>query len=189
MCSVKKVFLKFREIHRKEPVLEFLFNKASDFKVYNFIKKRQTLAQVFSFEFRDIFRNIYFVEHLGSAASYNISLKTKKLDRDAAETFTHHLRKKKRYVMFRSYKNRIAKNKCLEILPELFAVSGKKGEYRIHLTDSSVPIYLFIFNLFIVDKFNSTYNQTILPQTARPVSNLWCNQQHCRMLESLTPDI
>ena len=96
MCSVKKVFLKFREIHRKEPVLEFLFNKASDFKVYNFIKKRQTLAQVFSFEFRDIFRNIYFVEHLGSAASYNISLKTKKLDRDAAETFTHHLRKKKK---------------------------------------------------------------------------------------------
>ena len=55
--------------------------------------------------------------------------------------------------MFRSYKNRIAKNKCLEILPELFAVSGKKEEYRIHLTDSSVPVYLFIFNLFIVFKF------------------------------------
>ena len=76
MCSLKQVFLKFREIHRKGPVLESLFNKASDFKVCNFIKKRQALALVFPFEFRDIFSNIYFVEHLGSAASYNISLKT-----------------------------------------------------------------------------------------------------------------
>ena len=37
--------------------------------------------------------------------------------------------------------------------------------------------------------FIPTYNWTSLPQIARPVSNLRCDQQHCRMLVSLTPDI
>ena len=43
-----------------------------------------------------------------------------------------------------------------------------------------VQIYLFSIYLSL-PKFISTYNQTSLPQTARPVSNLWCGQQYCRM--------
>ena len=34
-----KMFLKFRNIHRKTPVLESLFNKVAGLKAYNFIKK------------------------------------------------------------------------------------------------------------------------------------------------------
>ena len=42
--------------------------------------------------------------------------------------------------MSECYKNRDAKIKKLERLSELFLVSGKKVEYFIHLTDSSVSI-------------------------------------------------
>ena len=39
-CSVKRTaFLKFRNIYRKTPVLESLFNKAAGLKGYNFVKK------------------------------------------------------------------------------------------------------------------------------------------------------
>ena len=39
-CSIEKVVLKIRNIHRKTPVLEPLFNKVSGLKACNFIKKR-----------------------------------------------------------------------------------------------------------------------------------------------------
>ena len=38
--SVKMVFLKFRNIRRKTPVLESLFNKVEALKACNFIKER-----------------------------------------------------------------------------------------------------------------------------------------------------
>ena len=41
-------------------------------KACNFIKK-ETLAQVFSCEFCEIFKNIYFLEHLRATASENIN--------------------------------------------------------------------------------------------------------------------
>ena len=40
-------------------------------KACNFIKK-ETLAQVFSCEFREIFKNIFFIEHLRETTSENI---------------------------------------------------------------------------------------------------------------------
>ena len=49
---------KFRKIHRKIPVPE----------ACNFIKK-ETLAEVFSFEFCEIFKNTFFTEHLRATAS------------------------------------------------------------------------------------------------------------------------
>ena len=50
-------------------------------------------------------------------------------------------------------------------------------------------IYLFISIYLSLTNFISPYNQTSLPQTARLVSNIRCDQQHCGMLLSLTPDI
>ena len=52
MFYKKKCSEKFRKIHRKTPVPEFPFNK-------NFIKK-ETLAQMFSCEFCEIFKNTIF---------------------------------------------------------------------------------------------------------------------------------
>ena len=37
---MKKVFLKFRNVLRKTPVLESFFNKVAGLQTYNFIKKR-----------------------------------------------------------------------------------------------------------------------------------------------------
>ena len=55
-CSVKKNFYK---IHRKTPVPRSFFNKVADLEAYDIIKK-ETLAQVFSCEFCEIFKNTYF---------------------------------------------------------------------------------------------------------------------------------
>ena len=55
---------------KKIPVLEFLFNKFCRPLAYNFIKKtlqiyqKDTLAQVFSCKFCEIFKNKYFAEQL-----------------------------------------------------------------------------------------------------------------------------
>ena len=38
-CSVKKVFEKLSKIHRKMPVLEYLFNEVSSLETCNFIRK------------------------------------------------------------------------------------------------------------------------------------------------------
>ena len=55
-CSIKKVFLKFRKIHRKTPVPEPLF-------------KKETLVQVFSREFCKTLMNTFLTEHLRVTAS------------------------------------------------------------------------------------------------------------------------
>ena len=50
-CSSKKMFLKIRKFHRKTPVLESLFNQDAGF-------------QVFSCKICEIFRTMFFTEHL-----------------------------------------------------------------------------------------------------------------------------
>ena len=57
-CSLKKVFLKLSQNSQENEENE----------ACNFIKK-ETLAQVFSFELCDIFKNIFFTEHLRATAS------------------------------------------------------------------------------------------------------------------------
>ena len=58
------MFLKSLPIYRKRPVAESLFSASA----CNFIKK-ETLVQVFSCEFCEIFKNTYFEEHLRTTAS------------------------------------------------------------------------------------------------------------------------
>ena len=61
-CSVKQILLKISEIHRKIPVPESLLNKLQS-TAFNFIEK-ETLAQVFSCEFYEIFENTFFIEQI-----------------------------------------------------------------------------------------------------------------------------
>ena len=49
---------KFRNIQRKTPMLESLFNKAAGLKSCNFVKKK-ALAHMFSCEYCKIFKNIF----------------------------------------------------------------------------------------------------------------------------------
>ena len=60
-CSIKKAVLKNFEIftHKKTPVLESLINKVINLKACTFIKKRIP-AQVFCWEYYEIFKNTYF---------------------------------------------------------------------------------------------------------------------------------
>ena len=59
-CSVKKMLWKFlKQIHRKTLVPESLFQNICGPRSWNFIKK-ETLTQMFSCEFWDIFINTYF---------------------------------------------------------------------------------------------------------------------------------
>ena len=50
-CSSKQVLLILRHIHRKTPVLKYLFNK---------LYLKETPAQVFSYEYREIFKDSFF---------------------------------------------------------------------------------------------------------------------------------
>ena len=59
----KTMFLKISQNFQETPVPESLFYKGFRPQACNFIK-RETLAQVFSCEFCEIFKNIYFQEHL-----------------------------------------------------------------------------------------------------------------------------
>ena len=68
MFRKKRCSLKFRKIHRKTSVPE------SAAEACKFIKK-ETLAQVFSWEFCEILKNTFFTEHFwatGSDVSYKI---------------------------------------------------------------------------------------------------------------------
>ena len=60
-CSVKKVFLKFLQKSQENTCARVSF-------LINFIKK-ETLAQLFSCKFCEIFNNIYFEEHQRPAGS------------------------------------------------------------------------------------------------------------------------
>ena len=62
-CSVKKAFLKFREIHRKTPALESLLKKSCRLRPTTLFKKRGSGTGVF-LEFGEILMNSFFTEHL-----------------------------------------------------------------------------------------------------------------------------
>ena len=51
------------------PILWTILNKP---EAYNFVEKK-ALAQVFSHEFFDIFKNNFFIEYLGMAASKSVT--------------------------------------------------------------------------------------------------------------------
>ena len=57
----------FRNIHRKTPVLESLFNKVAGLQTCNYLKKTPT--PVFSCKCSKIFKNTQFEEHLRTADS------------------------------------------------------------------------------------------------------------------------
>ena len=63
-CSVKEDFQKF---YRKTLVLESLFNKVAGPGLRTYQKETSTL--VFSCKINDIFKNIYFQEHLRKTGS------------------------------------------------------------------------------------------------------------------------
>ena len=66
----KAVLKKFLNIHRKETVLESLFNRVAGLKVCNFIKRdSDTATQVFSCEYCKMFKNTYSEEYLRATAS------------------------------------------------------------------------------------------------------------------------
>ena len=55
-------------MHRKIPVMEYLFTKVPGLKACDLIKNK-TPTQVFFCEYCEIFKNIHFEEHLRTAAS------------------------------------------------------------------------------------------------------------------------
>ena len=57
------MFLKISQNSQETPVPESLFFNKLQAEVYNFILKKN-LAQVFSYEFCKIFKNIFSAEHL-----------------------------------------------------------------------------------------------------------------------------
>ena len=67
-CSVRKVFLKIWQKFTGNHLCQSLFLIKLQADACNFIKNK-TLAQVFSCEFCQIFKNTYFVEHLRTTAS------------------------------------------------------------------------------------------------------------------------
>ena len=68
MFYKKSFSSKFRYIHIKTPVLESLFNEVANFQGYNFTKNK-TPTQVFLCKYCEIFKKIYFEEHLRTTAS------------------------------------------------------------------------------------------------------------------------
>ena len=61
-CSSKQVFLKISQCSQKISVFESLFNKAGTLKTCVFIKK-EIPTQVFSYEYCEIFKNSFLMEH------------------------------------------------------------------------------------------------------------------------------
>ena len=61
-CSIKKLFVKFRNIRRKAPVLQFFLISCQSFK-------KETPTQLSSYEYSKIFKNTYFQEHVRTAVS------------------------------------------------------------------------------------------------------------------------
>ena len=75
-CSIKKVFLKTLQNSQENTCSRFSFWIIMLQALGNFIKKG-TPAPVFSCEFFEIFKNIYFTEHLRMTASVSKTMKMK----------------------------------------------------------------------------------------------------------------
>ena len=67
-CSIRKVFLKILQNSQENTCTRVLFLIKLQAEACNFIKK-ETLAQVFSCEFCEIFKNTFFTGHLRATAS------------------------------------------------------------------------------------------------------------------------
>ena len=61
-CSIKKEFLKILQNSQENTCVRVSFLQKLQDSTCNFIKK-ETLAEVFSCEFCEIFKNIFFIEH------------------------------------------------------------------------------------------------------------------------------
>ena len=58
-CAVKKVFLKFRQVHRKTPVPESFFNKVAGLRPTTLLKKRPR-HKCFPLTFAKLLRRTFF---------------------------------------------------------------------------------------------------------------------------------
>ena len=65
---IKSVLQNFAKLTEKHLCQCLFFNKVAGLKTATLIKK-ETLAQVFSCEFSEIFKNVFFTEHLRTTAS------------------------------------------------------------------------------------------------------------------------
>ena len=64
-CSAKRFCYKFRKIHSKTSVPEFLFKQVAPLKpIVCSVIKKETSTHVLSFEFCEIFKNNFLTEHL-----------------------------------------------------------------------------------------------------------------------------
>ena len=68
-CSIKKIFSKSSQISQENTCAWISFLVKLQASAFNFIKK-ETLAQVFSCEFCEILKDIFFVEHIRVTTSY-----------------------------------------------------------------------------------------------------------------------
>ena len=69
-CSVKKVLLKISQNSQENTCTRAFFLIKLQASAYSFIKK-EILAQVFSYEFCEIFKNTFLIEHLQWLLLYN----------------------------------------------------------------------------------------------------------------------
>ena len=72
-CSVKKVFLKFSQNSNKNTCARVSSLIKLQAEACNF-SKRETLSQVFSCEFSEIFKNTFFTEHLWPTDSEHVKI-------------------------------------------------------------------------------------------------------------------
>ena len=69
-------------------------------------------------------------------------------------------------------------------------IAGNKNNEVSQSMTRFIYLFIHLFSIYLsLTNFISPYNQTSLPQTARLVSNIRCDQQHCGMLLLLTLDI
>ena len=61
-CSIEKIFLKISQNSQENTCAIVFFNKVTGKASYLF--KKEALAQVFSCEIREIFKNNFFIERL-----------------------------------------------------------------------------------------------------------------------------
>ena len=112
-CSVKKRCEKFCNIYRKPPVLEFLY-------------QNETLTQVFSCEYCEVFKDTCYEEHLRTATS--VVLFDLKL---CLEVFVYRAIWEQEFFFFFSY---------LDFLSRTFTNHRTAGEGGGHFFNSSLPL-------------------------------------------------
>ena len=72
-CSLKKMFLKISQNSRESTCVSVFFNKVAGKALSCSFIKKETLTQVFSYEFREILKNMFFHRTPPVAASEKIN--------------------------------------------------------------------------------------------------------------------